>query len=171
MDCRICGNSLYFMLGKGLKMTPDGFSPYFSFAELTYTSHSDLLSKNRIDAKQYRLAGKRLSKLLESIRHILGDKPLKISSGYRNEALNKAVGSLAKSSSHMRFEAADIVPNMSLKEAFTAIMNAQRGGLLPDLRKAIREDHKGIIHVDVKMSDKEVFAAYTTDDNVDFKLA
>lgn len=150
-------------------MTPDGFSTYFSFAELTYTTHSDLLSQNRIDAKQYRLAGKRLSKLLESIRHILGDKPLKISSGYRNHALNKAVGSLAKSSAHMRFEAADIVPNITLKEAFTAILNAQRGGLLLDLRKAIREDHKGIIHIEVKMSNDETTSFYATNDNLKFQ--
>ena len=57
-------------------MTPDGFSPYFSFAELTFTNHSELLSQNRVDAKAFRLAGKRLSKLLESIRHIFGVKPL-----------------------------------------------------------------------------------------------
>ena len=71
-------------------MTPDGFSPYFSFAELTNSeSHSELVSQNRIDATRYRLAGKRLSKLLESIRHILGDKPLKVNSGYRNMLLNQ----------------------------------------------------------------------------------
>lgn len=152
-------------------MTPDNFSSFFSFAELTNSaSHPELVSQNRIDAKAYRLAGKRLSKLLESIRHILGDKPLKVNSGYRNPSLNKAVGSKAKSSAHMRFEAADIVPSgMSIKEALTAIISAQRGGLLPDLRKAIREDHKGIIHVEVKMSNDENTVFYATNDNVNFK--
>lgn len=152
-------------------MTPDNFSSFFSFAELTNSaSHPELVSQNRIDAKAYRLAGKRLSKLLESIRHILGDKPLKVSSGFRNPMLNKAVGSKAKSSAHMKFEAADIIPNgMSIKEALMAILNAQRGGLLPDLRKAIREDHKGIIHVEVKMSNDEKTVFYTTNDNVNFK--
>lgn len=151
-------------------MTPDRFSPYFSFEELTYTSHLELLSRNRVDAKAFRLAGKRLSKLLESIRHILGDKPLKINSGFRNLSVNKAVGSKAKSSAHMRFEAADIVPSgMSIKEALMAILNAQRSGLLPDLRKAIREDHKGIIHVEVKMSNDEETTFYTTNDNVNFQ--
>lgn len=150
--------------------TTDGFSNYFTFAELTYSaSHPDLVVQNRIDAKRYRLAGKRLSKLLQSIRHILGDKPLKVNSGYRNMALNKAVGSKATKSAHTRFEAADIVPNgMSIKEGLNAILTAHRGGLLPDLRKAIREDHKGIIHIEVKMSESEPTTFYTTNDNMKF---
>lgn len=148
----------------------DGFSNYFTFAELTYSAgHPELVSKNREDAKQFIKAGKRLSKLLESIRHILGDKPLKVSSGFRNPALNKAVGSKAKSSTHMKFEAADTIPGgMSINEALKAIVNAQREGLLPDLRKAIREDHKGIIHIEVKMSPEEETTFYTTNDNVRF---
>jgi len=130
----------------------DGFSNFLTFAELTYSEgHPELVSQNRIDAKQYRLAGKRLSKLLESIRHILGDKPLKVNSGYRNEALNRAVGSKAKNSAHTRFEAADVVPSgMSIKEAFTALMNAKRGGLLPDLRKVLHEG--SWLHIEVSMS-------------------
>lgn len=149
----------------------ENFSKYFSFKELTNSeSHPEIVAQNRLDAKQYLLAGKRLSKLLESIRHILGDQPLKISSGFRNLRLNKAVGSKAKNSAHMKFEAADIVPNgMGIKEALTAIINAQRGGLLPDLRKAIREDHKGIIHIEVKMSIDEDVNFYTTNDNASFE--
>lgn len=133
-------------------MIPDNFSPYFSFAELTNSeSHPELVSQNRVDATRYRLEGKRLSKLLESIRHILGDKPLKVNSGYRNTLLNKAVGSKSTKSAHTRFEAADIVPNgMSIKEAFTTLMNAHRGGLLPDLRKVL---HEGTwLHVEVSMT-------------------
>lgn len=133
-------------------MTPSNFSPYFSFAELTNSEgHPELVSQNRIDAKSYRIAGKRLSKLLESIRHILGDKPLKVNSGYRNELLNKAVGSKSSNSAHTRFEAADIVPNgMSIKEAFNALVNAHIGGLLPDLRKVL---HEGTwLHVECSMS-------------------
>lgn len=149
----------------------DEFSPYFSFAELTHTNHSELLTQNRIDAKKFRLAGKRLSKLLESIRHVLGDKPLKVNSGYRNLAVNTAIGSKARNSAHMRFEAADIVPNgMSIKDALTSIHNAYSEGLLPELRKAIREDHKGIIHIEVKMSENEKTNFYTTNDNIDFKI-
>lgn len=149
----------------------NGYSDFFTFEELTDSdSFPNLVEKNRKHAMQFINAGKRLSKLLESIRHILGDKPLTVSSGFRNRELNIAVGSKAKNSAHQRFEAADIVPNgMSLSEAFNALMNAQRGGLLADLRKAIREDHKGIIHIEVKMKADEAVNFYTTNDNVKFK--
>lgn len=152
-------------------MTPDGFSNFFTFAELTFSEHhQDLVSQNRIDAKQYRLAGKRLSKLLESIRHILGDKPLKVNSGFRNIALNKAVGSIVANSSHTRFEAADIVPSgIPLKEAFNALMNAHRGGLLPDLRKVIIEKNAWL-HVEVMMSANDAYKGFlTTSDGVNYK--
>jgi len=147
-----------------------GYSKFFTFAALTDSkNHSDLVQKNRVDALQYQNAGKRLSKLLETIRHILGDHPIKVSSGFRNIALNKAIGSKAKNSTHMKFEAADIIiSDRPLKEAFIAIMNAQRGGLLEDLRKVIREDHKGILHIEVKMDVNEDVNFYTTNDNVSF---
>lgn len=132
--------------------TIDGYSNYFTFADLTYSAgHPDLVSQNRIDAKRYTLAGKRLSKLLESIRHILGDKPIKVNSGYRNMLLNKAVGSKVTASSHTRFEAADIVPsNMTINEAFEALMKAHKDGLLPDLRKVLQEG--AWLHVECSMS-------------------
>ena len=128
-----------------------GFSTYFSFEELTNSnSRPDLVPLNRTDAMRYINSGKRLSKLLESIRSILGNKPLKVNSGFRNEALNKAVGSKSKASKHTVFEAVDITPPMPIREAFNALMNAQRAGLLPDLRKVL---HEGTwLHVEVAMS-------------------
>jgi len=128
-----------------------GFSTFFSFEELTNsTGHPECVPLNRVDAMRYINAGKRLSKLLESIRHILGDKPLKVNSGFRNAALNKAVGSKSKASKHTVFEAVDITPSMPIKEAFNALMNAHRAGLLPDLRKVL---HEGTwLHCEVAMS-------------------
>lgn len=148
------------------------FSKFFSFEELTDSEgHPSLVPQNRIDAKKYELAGKRLSKLLESIRQILGDKPIKATSGFRNKELNAAVGSMAKNSAHQRFMAVDVVPsNMSIKEALTALIAAYKGGLLPDLCKVIREDHKGILHIEVKMRSDEATTFYTTKDNVIFNL-
>jgi len=148
----------------------ESFSKFFTFDELTDSeSKPNLVAQNRIDAKKFLLAGKRLSKLLESIRHLFGDEPIKVNSGYRNPVLNKAIGSIAKSSTHMKFEAVDIIPNMLLKEAFNALISAQRSGLIPDLRKVIREDHKGILHIEVKMSVEEACHFYTTQDNKNFK--
>lgn len=132
--------------------TIDGFSNYFTFADLTYSAgHPELVSQNRIDAKRYINSGKRLSKLLETIRHILGDAPIKVNSGYRNMILNKAVGSKVTASSHTRFEAADIVPtNMSIQEAFDKLMEAHKDGLLPDLRKVLHEN--SWLHIETAMS-------------------
>lgn len=147
-----------------IENTIDGFSNYFTFADLTYSAgHPELVSKNREDAKQYIKAGKRLSKLLESIRHVLGDKPIKVNSGFRNPQLNLAVGSKAKSSAHLRFEACDIVPtSMPIKEAFTALMNAKRGGLLPDLRKVLHEG--SWLHVEVSMSQDDYVGFFVSHD-------
>lgn len=129
----------------------DGFSKYFTFEELTNSAgHPSLVSKNRVDAVRYQNSGKRLSKLLESVRHILGGKPLTVNSGFRNPSLNKAVGSKALNSKHTLFEAVDIVPSgMSIKEAFTALVIAHKGGLLPDLRKVLQEG--SWLHVEVSM--------------------
>lgn len=147
------------------------FSKFFTFEELTNSKdHPELVANNRKDAMVFINAGKRLSKLLESVRHIWGDNRVNVTSGFRNHLLNAAVGSLAKSSAHLRFEAGDTIPSgMSINEAFTALLTAHRAGLLPDLRKAIREDHRGIIHIEVKMSASEPTAFYTTKDNKKFK--
>lgn len=130
----------------------DGFSQFFTFNELTDSEdHPELVPQNRIDAKRYLLAGKRLSKLLESIRATLGNKPIKINSGYRNMRLNKAVGSKSTKSKHTVFEAADIKPtSMSIQSAFEKLIEAKKDGLLPGLRKVLQEG--SWLHVEVSMS-------------------
>lgn len=143
----------------------EGFSKFFTFDDLTKTSHTNLLSKNREEAKAFILAGKRLSKLLESIRKLLGDKPIAVSSGFRGESLNKAVKGASKSK-HLKFEAADIVPtSMSVTKAFETIQKEAKS--LPDLRRVIIEKIGGKewLHVEVKMdaSEKQVFASIGDD--------
>lgn len=131
----------------------DGFSKFFTFEELTDSEdYPQLVIKNRLESMRYIDAGKRLSKLLESIRHILGDKPIKIDSGFRNLALNIAVKSKSTRSAHLKFEAADIVPSsMSINDAFYVLKKAKEDGLLPDLRKVLQEG--SWLHVEVSMSD------------------
>jgi len=154
----------------------DGYSTYFTFEALTNSEkYPDLVKINRVDAIEFKLAGKRLSKLLESIRHILGDHPISINSGYRNEALNKAVGGVDKIvngkkvlSSHRRFEAADITPtDKPLKESFNALMRAYKGGLLPDLRKCIIEKGRWL-HIEVSMTQGDYKGFLTTADGINF---
>jgi len=130
----------------------EGYSNFFTFEDLTNSKgHPELVYQNRVDAAKYQNSGKRLSKLLENIRHILGDKPINVNSGFRNSMLNIAVGSKAKNSKHTLFEAVDIVPtSMSINKTFNTLINAQKGGLLPDLRKVLQEGTW--LHLEVSMS-------------------
>ena len=153
-----------------------GYSKFFTFTALTDSKdHSDLVQKNRVDALQYQNAGKRLSKLLETIRHILGDHPIKVNSGFRNEALNRAAGGVDKVvdgkkvlSSHRKFEAADITPtDRPLKESFNALMMAHKGGLLPDLRKCIIEKDRWL-HIECAMFDGDYKGFLSTADGKTF---
>jgi len=149
----------------------EGYSEFFTFDELTDSKdHKDLVEQNRKDAMIYVNSGKRLSKLLGSIREIW-NKSIKATSGFRNKQLNLAVGSKAKNSAHQRFEASDLLPpdGVTLNEFFNGIMDAFKKGLLPELRKVIREDHRGICHVEVKMKASEPTDFYTTNDNIKFK--
>ncbi len=141
----------------------DGFSEHFSFAELTYSkNHSELVAQNREDAKEYFLAGKRLSKLLESIREALGDKPLIVNSGFRNKELNKAVGSKVNSK-HMLFEAVDITPShITTKEAFVMLLQARKSGQLQDLRKVLLEGNW--LHCEVAMSPNDYRGFFVSND-------
>lgn len=142
----------------------EGFDSHFTFEELTDSSkHPELVKQNRVDAMKYLIAGKRLSKLLGSIRATLGNRIIEVSSGFRNILLNKAVGSTAKNSSHQRFEAADIKHSvLSAKEVFELLMKNK--SQLPDLRKAILEEVGGAewVHIEVSMYPGEFLGFFKT---------
>ena len=150
-------------------MAISGFSEHFSFEELTDSSHKELVAKNRNEAMEYLIAGKRLSKLLESIRTYFGSS-ITVSSGFRGPEVNTAVESKAKSSAHLRFEAADIIPSgISVEAAFDKLRadKAKFG----DLRKVILEKvgSKKWLHVEVKMSASEPQKFYLTTDGSTYK--
>ena len=127
----------------------DGFSKFFTFEELTDSkNHPTMVEANRTDALEWVDHGAALSLLLEEVRHILGDKPIKVNSGFRNAELNKAVGSKSSKSAHTLFKAADIVPTgMSIQEAFEALIAAKQSGQLPTLKKALQEG--SWLHIEV----------------------
>jgi len=141
----------------------DSFSKFFTFDELTDTSHSELVNENREKAKQFINAGKRLSKMLESVRSVLGNEPITVTSGFRCASLNKLVGGSA-TSGHARFECADIIPSGDIVEAFNTIMRNK--DKLPDLRKAIieRVGTKKWIHLQVSMKANEQQEFFLTSD-------
>lgn len=100
-----------------------GNGKYFTISELIY---SDTAKRQGINNTPSQEIEKKLSSLivncLDPIREIYG-KPIRVTSGYRCEMLNTAVGG-AKNSQHKKGEAADLVPASggSLSELYRAII-------------------------------------------------
>lgn len=81
---------------------------YFTIEEMIKSSAA---TAKRIDNTPNQTVIDSLTKLIEAVLDPLREwygKPIRVNSGYRCEALNKAVGSKAKKSQHLYGEAADI---------------------------------------------------------------
>ena len=81
---------------------------YFTIEEMIKSSTA---TAKRIDNTPNQTVTDSLTKLIEAVLDPLREwygKPIRVNSGYRCEALNKAVGSKAKNSQHLYGEAADI---------------------------------------------------------------
>lgn len=81
---------------------------YFTIEEMIKSSTA---TAKRIDNTPNQTVIDSLTKLIEAVLDPLREwwgGPIKVNSGYRCEALNKAVGSKAKKSQHLYGEAADI---------------------------------------------------------------
>ena len=76
---------------------------YFTIAELTRTNHSE---NNIPDAKEVINLVTLVEKVLDPAREEFG-QPIKVTSGFRSEEINKKIGG-AKGSQHMFGQAADI---------------------------------------------------------------
>lgn len=146
-----------------------GFSKYFTFEAMTNsTSYPKAVESNRKEAMEFIRAGKRLSKMMESVRLYL-NVPLKETSGFRGKTLTE-MGNFSATSTHTKFEALDVVPQgMSVQEAFNKIKSAKH--LFPDLRRVIIEKKGGKewLHMETRMSPDEpqVFAIMT--DTIKYK--
>jgi uncharacterized protein YcbK (DUF882 family) len=81
-------------------------TPHFSFEELTRTRQAELQDVNRKEARDYFDRLKLVAEMLEAIRAKFG--VVRVTSGFRGPALNKAVGG-SSSSQHSKGEAADFV--------------------------------------------------------------
>ena len=136
-------------------------TPHFTFDEFTNTSKSELLESNRKDAISYMKQLRYTSGTLEEIRAVLG-VPLRITSGFRNGALNKAVGGSA-TSGHAKGLCADFKPiGMSVEDAYILIMiNKSK---CPSLKKCIFESIKGArwLHIETKTEANQPTQFYTT---------
>ena len=137
-------------------------SEHFSFMELTdSTSYPELVGQNMIDARGYEKQLKYTAYTLEEIRRVLG-VPMKITSGFRNGALNKAVGG-SPTSGHAKGLCADFIPiGMEVLEAYALIMDNK--DKCPSLKKCIFESIKGArwLHIETKTEANQPTQFYTT---------
>lgn len=133
----------------------------FTFNELTSTSHNELLEANRESANAFMKQLKYVAGTLEEIRAVLG-VPLRVTSGFRNNALNKAVGG-SPTSGHAKGLCADFIPiGLDITDAFAMIQNSR--DKCPSLKKCIFESIKGArwLHIEAKTEANQPTQFYTT---------
>jgi putative chitinase len=94
-------------------------SEHFTLEELTHTDHREL---ENIPNETELTNLKRLAEFLETVKSVLGGKPIMVNSAFRSKAVNDAVGS-KDSSQHRVGCAADLrVPSMTPDEVVKAII-------------------------------------------------
>jgi len=92
---------------------------HFTLEELTHTDHREL---ENIPNENELANLKRLAEFLETVKSVLGGKPIMVNSAFRSKAVNDAVGS-KDSSQHRVGCAADLrVPSMTPDEVVKAII-------------------------------------------------
>jgi uncharacterized protein YcbK (DUF882 family) len=135
---------------------------------MTATSHTNLFEKNQQESEAYRENIERVASQLQIIRDFYG-KAVKISSGFRGPALNKAVGSTAKKSQHLEGRAADFtVSGIPTKQVFDDIKSGKIK--LTDCSKVIYENFGSVwIHLGVGESKELAINFYTTTDGKSYK--
>ena len=92
---------------------------HFTLEELTHTDHREL---ENIPNETELANLKRLAEFLETVKGVLGNKPIMVNSAFRSKAVNDAVGS-KDTSQHRVGCAADLrVPGMTPDEVVQAII-------------------------------------------------
>lgn len=83
-------------------------SPHFSLEELTRSATAEAQGLANDPPPAARANLERLAIFLEEVRAVLGGHPITVTSGYRSEALNRAVGGVPDSA-HLSGRAVDFV--------------------------------------------------------------
>ena len=135
---------------------------HFTFYEMTDSKkHPELVEENRVSAQAYLKQLKYVASTLEEIRVVLG-VPMKVTSGFRNPPLNKAVGG-STTSGHGKGLCVDFIPiGMAVNDVFELIQ-ANRNKC-PSLKKCIYESIKGVkwLHIETKTEANQLTQFFIT---------
>lgn len=103
-----------------MNMKDISLSRHFNLSELAETAHKEFLQENRKEALENLQLIECLAFFAEQVRAFI-NVPMVITSGFRCEELNKAVGGV-KTSQHRFFRAIDFIPKgMDLDECFSRL--------------------------------------------------
>lgn len=120
----------------------------FSLAELTRSDTADRLRIANDPTPAHRANLLSLALVLETIRRLVGGRRVRVHSGYRNPAVNAAVGGVANSA-HALGLAADItVEGLSPRALALLLRDAMSAGSLR-LDQLILETSRGVVHVSI----------------------
>ena len=119
---------------------------HFTGAELTTTSQP--IANEPSDA-EWAALGRLVALILDPLREALG-RPVRVTSGFRSQAVNRAVGG-ASTSQHLRGEAADIkVDGMTTAEVARTIHRLR----LPVDQCIVERGDGGWVHVSTRLDGK-----------------
>jgi zinc D-Ala-D-Ala carboxypeptidase len=106
-------------------------SPHFKLSEFTASATANKLKIDNSPNKTQLANLKKLAKALEKVRSILGDKPIKITSGFRSAKLNDKTKGSSKTSAHSYGLAADFTC-VSFGNATAIVAKLQAEGVVCD---------------------------------------
>ena len=139
-------------------------SKNFELSEITHSNTAKRLGINNEPTKEHLENMQRLiNNLIQPLRDAIG--PIRISSGYRNPSLNRAIGGSTKSQ-HCKGEALDIqfweMGKMNNKVIYDFILDSNM-----EFDQIINEFDFAWIHISLKAKDnrKQVLKAYKDEDN------
>ena len=140
----VLGVGVIAVAAAGGETVKRGLGRFFSWAELTRSNTARRLGLDNTPTPEAQAAMQALvADVLDPLRQKLG-KPIRISSGYRAPAVNRAIHG-AERSQHMRGEAVDIeVDGMTAQELATFIL---RSGLPVDQVIWYAPERGGHVHV------------------------
>lgn len=111
-------------------MTSTMLSPHFSLKELTFSKTATRKGLVNLPNEAQTTNLVRLCRELEKVRELLHGKPMFVTSGFRSEELNDAVGGV-HGSAHTKGLAADwFCPAVKTGEAYETVARAVRDGEL-----------------------------------------